>query len=97
MNEILWVVSAFILFTMGLPALGFTVGFVIRVLPPYLIGALTLFVPIAEAIAVGVILVWATTIWISRQVLKRKFDIGLAWHEGHFLAIAHLCSPKKIG
>ena len=97
MTAILWVIGAFLLYFVGLPLLGFMVGFTFRVAVPYLVGAAALLIPVAEFLAIGIAVVWASTIVWSRQTLKQRHKVSFPWYEGHFHGMAHLASyPRRI-
>jgi len=98
-----WLVSvlaATLVFTVGIPLLGFLAGLVVRVTLPYLLvpAAAQLLLagtypeaasPLALAVLV---LLWSVLVLGARQALDRRHALQLSWFQGHYRAAASLLS-----
>jgi len=89
MSTLLAIVGAFLLYVLLLPLIGIAVGFVARVIAPYVVGSVvgfaltgTLFGG-SQWLFVVISVLWMVAVWYSRSCLK-KLCGSLAWYEGHY-------------
>jgi len=92
--------AATLVFTVGLPLLGFIAGLIVRVVLPYLLvpaGAQLLLAgaypeAASPAALTVLVLLWSVLVLGTRQALDRRHTLQLRWFQGHYRAAASLLS-----
>lgn len=91
MSTLLAIVAAFLLYTLLIPLFGVIIGFVARILLPYIAGVVLGYFLInrlfgwsgSQWLFILMAVSWLVAVWHSRFRLKRLRG-GLAWYEGHY-------------
>jgi len=104
LQSLVTVVAATLLFTVGMPLLGFVAGLMVRVVLPYLLipvlalALLVKFYPLAQvALALPVMTaLWVVLVLGTRQVLNKRCNLELTWFQGHYRAAASLLSLGSL-
>ena len=104
LQSLVTVVAATLLFTVGMPLLGFVAGLMVRVVLPYLlipVLALALLVKFYPLAPVALVLPVMTALWVvlvlgTRQVLNKRCNLELTWFQGHYRAAASLLSLGSL-
>ena len=90
----LYVLGAFLLFTLILPLIGAVIGVLIYIGLPYFGGIIiaSIFYKLSYGSFLdmgafwGVAILWAILLVSIRHILSKVLEYELAWHEGHYLA-----------
>ncbi len=98
------VAVATLVFTVGLPLLGFLTGLAVRVVLPYLLvpavayALLVKFYPLASGPLMLPVLaaLWTVLVLGTRQALDRRCKLDLSWFQGHYRAAASLLSLGSL-
>ena len=96
MENVAWVGGAFILFAIALPLFGFLAGVLARLCFPYLLGLLAFLLPIQIDFAIGITCMWLLAMICSRFLVNKEHKKNLAWHEGHYRAVAQLATVGRV-
>ena len=96
MTTLFWLIGAFVLYMFVLPLFGLIIGFFLRMIAPYVLGAFALIIPITELVTVAIALLWASAVWTNRQILMRRKQHSFPWYEGHCQAVADILNLSKL-
>ena len=98
------VAVATLMFTVGMPLLGFLAGLAMRVVLPYLLVpavACALLLEVFPLAPTALVLPVVTALWMvlvlgTRQALNSRCNLGLSWFQGHYRAAASLLSLGSL-